>query len=310
MTSILNRIYKSTLGIYERKDLSGWERRASMPGCSPRRRIYGMYHVFCDVNWGGIVRGQLDRLCRSGLLEASDALYVSCIAKDEDDVRRLRQMLSEYGKDKIRIVCRTSDPARYEYPALDYMYEKSQKEDFLFYYFHTKGISYQAVSEEEDAVYRGFVRKITAWRRMMEYFLMDRWQAAVGVLNSGYDTYGCYLFPPFDSHMYAGNFWWTTSGYFRTLDRLDESTKLTNRFMAEEWLLSKNTVKAFSAFDTVADLYFVEMPVSLYESGKRNMWQALRFCVVYTLRKYQRKWFGYSYKKRCQERYQKLKRTL
>ncbi len=301
MTSILKRIYKSTLGIYERKNLARWDvaPTLSMP-------IYGSYHIFCDGEWEGMVREQMGRLRHSGLLAASKQLYISCIAKSEEDINTLKRILSEYGGEKITFVSLTTDPTRYEFPALDYMYEKSQKEDFLFYYFHTKGITYQSLSAD-DREYQGFVRKIVAWRRMMEYFLMDKWQVAANTLQEGYDTYGSYLFPPFKNKMYAGNFWWSRSDYFRTLGALSEDTKLHNRFMAEEWLLSQPTAKPFSAFDTVADLYFVEIPASIYEDGKHSIKDGLQYCLVYTLRKYQKKWLGYSYKKHCQEKFQKLK---
>lgn len=296
------------MGIYERKDLSAWSHTPMTT-----RPIYGIYHIFCDANWEEMVRDQMERLRDSGLLHASSRLYISCIAKSQQDIDRLQVLLRECAMEdagKITFVSLTTDPRKYEFPALDYMYEKSQKEDFLFYYFHTKGITYQTLPNSKDKEYLGFVKKIRAWRHMMEYFLMNHWKTAVNTLDAGYDTYGCYLFPPFKEKMYAGNFWWARSTYFRTLPILDEDTKLHNRFMAEEWLLSLPTVKPFSAFDTVADLYFVEIPPTLYEDGKHSHEDALKFCLTYTYRKYQRKWFGYSYKKHCQKRFQQLKQTL
>lgn len=308
MTSILKRIYKSTIGIYERKDLTSWNTTST--STVP---IYGIYHIFCDANWEEMVCEQMKHLCQSGLFDVSKKLYISCIARNDEDVKKLKQILVSFTSnhaEKIEFVALTTTPTHFEFPALDYMFEKSQKEDFYFYYFHTKGITYQSLSNTNDKEYLGFVGKIIAWRRMMEYFLMDKWQVAVNVLKAGYDTYGCYLFPPFKNKMYAGNFWWTKSAYFRSLNVLDEETKLHNRFMAEEWLLSKPDAKSFSAFDTVADLYFVEIPPSLYQDGKHSIYDALKFCIIYTFRKYQRKWFGYSYKKHCQERFQQLKQSL
>ena len=245
MTSILKRIYKSTLGIYERKDLSAWSHTPT--SSTP---VYGIYHIFCDANWKEMVREQMQHLADSGLLEASNRLYISCIARNDEDIMELEDILQQYSADKIEFVSKTTNPQRFEFPALDYMYEKSQHEDFLFYYFHTKGITYQTTLHQEDREFRGFVEKIVAWRRMMEYFLMNQWKVAVNTLEAGYDTYGSYLFPPFKNKMYAGNFWWAKASYFRTLPALDEDTKLHNRFMAEEWLLSLPGVKAFSAFDT------------------------------------------------------------
>lgn len=307
MTSIIKRIYKSTLGIYERKDLSRWNHTPAN-----KLPVYGIYHIFCDAKWEEMVREQMQRLADCGLLVASNKLYISCIAKNEDDIKKLVGILAEYSKDKIEFVSVTTQPQKFEFPALDYMYEKSQHEDFYFYYFHTKGITYQTdiFGGREDKEFRGFVAKISAWRRMMEYFLMNQWQVAVNTLDEGYDTYGCYLFPPFKNRMYAGNFWWAKASYFRTLPALDEDTKLHNRFMAEEWLLCRQGVKAFSAFDTVADLYFVEIPPTIYETDKHSRWDGLKYSIIYTYRKYQRKWFGYSYKKHCQEKFQQLKQSL
>ena len=125
-------------------------------------------------------------------------------------------------------------------------------------------------------------------------------------IDDGYETYGCYLFPPFVNGMYAGNFWWTRADYFSKLDALDNKTKADNRFKAEVWLLTKSR-KPFSAFDTVADLYFVNITPDIYSSERHSIWASFRFFCIYTFRKYQKKWFGYSYKKHCQERFQKLK---
>ena len=110
MTSILKRIYKSTLGIYERKNLSAWNHAPinSMP-------IYGIYHIFCDANWEEMVREQVGRLAQTGLLDASKKLYISCIAKSEEDIQKLKDILRAYdnsGK-KIEFVSQTTNPRRF-----------------------------------------------------------------------------------------------------------------------------------------------------------------------------------------------------
>lgn len=296
MPTILERIKKSTVDVCRRTDLTRWQHEPA----EPLPCIYGMYHVWCAPGWQTMVTEQMDRLRRTGLLAHTKTLFVSCITGSGSDADELRTIL---GSGPIEIISLRSDSTAFEFPALDFMYEKSQKEDFLFYYFHTKGISYQCAGDA-DRLFRGFNRKITAWRHMMEYFLMDQWRAAVNTLAGGYDTYGCYLFPPFKRIMYAGNFWWTRSDYFRTLPPLTATTK-DNRFMAEEWLLSGHA-KAFSAFDTVADLYDVRIDERQYASGKHSSWQSVRFFCIYTFRKYQKKWFHYSYKHRCQKRFQQL----
>lgn len=297
MPTILQRAYQSTLGVCRRHDLTPWDHQPKTSAA-----VYGVYHVWCASGWERMVSDQMKRLRESGLLAHTKKLFVSCIVKDSGEAKALRSLL---GDGPIEIISVRTDGTAYEFPALEYIHNLSQKEDFLFYYFHTKGISYQSL-QSDDHLFLGFRAKIEAWRQMMEYFLMDCWQMAVNVLSDGYDTYGCYLFPPFKNKMYAGNFWWARSDYFRTLPPLDQKTKSENRFMAEEWLLSTGKAKAFSAFDTVADLYDVRMDGRQYKRGESSTLQSLRFFLVYTLRKYQKKWLHYSYKHRCQSRFQQL----
>ena len=130
----------------------------------------------------------MQHLTDSGLLEASNCLYISCIARNNEDIMELVDILRQYAADKIEFVSKTTNPQRFEFPALDYMYEKSQHEDFLFYYFHTKGITYQTTLHQEDREFKGFVDKIVAWRRMMEFFLMNQWKVAVNTLEAGQDV--------------------------------------------------------------------------------------------------------------------------
>lgn len=297
MPTFLQRAYKSLFDVCHRCDLSRWNHE-------PRREtaIYGIYHIWCAPGWEEMVSRQMSHLRSSGLLGATARLYVSCIVSGKDDIDKLKGIL---GAGPVEIISVTDQTGVFEFPALDYMYRKSQSGDFLFYYFHTKGISYQSL-HTDDRLFVSFRRKIEAWREMMEYFLMDMWRVAVNVLQDGYDTYGCYLFPPFKNKMYAGNFWWARSQYFRTLPQLGDGLKTTNRFLAEEWLLSTGRARAFSAFDTVADLYDVRIDAAQYELGKRSVVQSLRFFLVYTFRKYQKKWLHYSYKHRCQKRFQML----
>lgn len=301
MPSILQRAYTSLFKVCVRKDLTPWTHP------SPKQQpVYGVYHIFCESHWQTMVHEQLQRWMASGLMQATDMLFISVIGMHEDDRRLLNDELSPLPKGKVHIISFSDNPLVYEYPAIDFIYKKSKEEpSALFYYFHTKGISYQTV-HSDDKTFKRFYQKIESWRHMMEYFVIDKWQVAINVLNDGYETYGCYLFPPFVNSMYAGNFWWTRADYFSQLDALDSKTKAQNRFKAEEWLLSKSH-KPFSAFDTVADLYFVNISPAIYSSEHHSRLASFRFFCIYTFRKYQKKWFGYSYKKHCQEKFQKLK---
>lgn len=300
MANLLKRISDSVFRVYERHDLSPYEHKPSttLP-------VYGVYHVFCDKGWQRIVERQVSVLRESGLLAATRKLYVSIIAKDDADVDALRRIV---GNDKLEIVSCQTNPACYEYPALEYVRQLSAREDALVYYFHTKGISYQT-AESRDRRFLSFKRKIVSWCEMMEYFCFTKWQVAVNVLSGGYDTYGCYRWPPKRYTMYSGSFWWARTDYIRTLPSFDPEVIASDRFYSEVWLYQRRH-RDYSAFDTVADLYFVNIPRSIYAEGKPRKADVLRFVAVYNWRKFLKHAFGYSYKKHCQQRFQKMKKAL
>ena len=104
----------------------------------------------------------------------------------------------------------------------------------------------------------------------MEYFIFYKHNVAVNVLKQ-YDAYGCKyddpIVPPYHYRYYAGNFWWSKSSYIRTLPEFTEKEK-KNRYWAENWLLLRAD-KIFSAFNTPAELYAVEILRNIY---KKDNW--------------------------------------
>ncbi len=302
MTCACQHFLDSFLHVYQREDLTKWEHEptTNVP-------IYGIYHVYCAQGWERLVSRQMSNLRQSGLLDASRKLYVSIITQRDSDIDNFLRIADS---DKVEIIVQHQDPQRYEYPALEYLYEVARREDCLLYYFHTKGISYQTLNTD-DRLFRSFQRKIEAWREMLEYFVFDKWQVAVNVLTEGYDTYGCYQWPPRKYTMFSGNFWWVTSNYVRRLPTFDEQVIADNRFYSEVWLYQKPLSppyerRTFSAFETIADLYFVRIPRSLYTEKHPRLSDRLAFVITYNWRKFLKHAFGYNYKYRCQRRYQQL----
>lgn len=297
MGSLRKRITDTLLHVFERHDLLLFEH---MPTSSVP--IYGVYHVFCDKGWERIVERQVNVLRESGLLEASSRLCVSLIVKDDSDVEKFKRIAAT---DKLDIISCSKNPLRYEYPALEYVKTLSAQQDCYIYYFHTKGISYQT-TESKDRRFLSFKRKIVSWCEMMEYFCFSKWQVAVNVLSQGYDTYGCYRWPPKNYTMYSGSFWWASSAYVRTLPDFIPEVIATDRFYSEIWLYQR-PCKDFSAFDTVADLYFVNIPPSIYRDGQPRWRDVVRFVAVYNWRKFLKHAFGYNYKYQCQKKFQKIR---
>lgn len=182
MSNLAKRAYGTVFKAIQRYDLSEWDCK---PECDTP--IYGVYHVFCDKGWQELVADQIRRLKDSGLYSATKRLYISCIVKDEAQADELMSLIDA---DKAELISVSTDPMKFEYPALEFIREKSGAEDCFIYYFHTKGISYYA-GERTDRHFLALRRNIEAWRHMMEYFLFYKWQVAVNVLDEGYDTYGC-----------------------------------------------------------------------------------------------------------------------
>lgn len=283
---------------FQRYDLSPWD-------VEPKENstIYGVYHIYCDTQWQSMVADQIASLKSSGLLERTTKLYVSCITMHDGDLEEIKRIIDS---PKLEIIAHYETPLKYEYPALDFIRMKSEQENCLFYYFHTKGITYQALETGDKAFIR-FKRNIEAWRKMMEYFLFNKWRVAVNTLCQGYDTYGSYRLPPppHPYYLYAGNFWWARSKYIKQLPTFDLEN-IKERFFAEEWLY-KAQPKDFSAFDTMADLYYVYMSPRLYGDEKPSWWEKTKFVVIYNVRKFRKQILGYDYKAHYQKKYQQLK---
>lgn len=298
MSNLAKRAYGTVFKAIQRYDLSEWDCK---PECDTP--IYGVYHVFCDKGWQELVADQIRRLKDSGLYSATKRLYISCIVKDEAQADELMSLIDA---DKAELISVSTDPMKFEYPALEFIREKSGAEDCFIYYFHTKGISYYA-GERTDRHFLALRRNIEAWRHMMEYFLFYKWQVAVNVLDEGYDTYGCYRLPPYPKkyYLYAGNFWWVRSDYVRRLPPFPGQRIATDRFIAEEWLYKAGPMD-FSAFDTMADLYFVHMDEALYSAKRLPLGRWLRFVVRFNWVKTRKHLFGYDYKKKRQLKFQAI----
>lgn len=295
--NIFLRVYNTLFRTIDRHDLSAWDHpvNTNMP-------IYGVYHVFCADGWESLVNAQVHDLRTCGLLDATAKLYVSCVALHDGDVDTLKKIVNS---DKLEIISAVDNPRVFEYPALEFLREKSDEEDCLFYYFHTKGVSF-FTKKRKDHCFAKFKRRVDAWRMLMEYFLMDKWQVAVNVLLDGYDTYGCNRCPPKPTpyRMYAGNFWWATSKYIRTLPHLDCSALQDDRFYAELWLYEGHP-KDFSAFDTVAQLYRVYLPPTFYQTNTQPVFAMMKFVFRYNLVKIRKNIFKYNYDNHLNRKYQK-----
>lgn len=293
------RLYDSFFKVFNRPDLSRYDVE---PEC--RLPIYGIYHIMLDDGWQDLAHRQMENLKASGLLNVTCRLYISCIAKDKADMEQLKSIIDS---EKAEFIFVGSDPMRYEYPALEFVKQLCDGQECLMYYFHSKGISYQSAVAADHCFIR-FKQKIDAWREMLEYFIFQKWRVAVNVLLSGFDTYGCYTWPPDKAVMYSGSFWWASSKHIRRLPHFDKDVIAADRFYSETWLFTCEH-RFFSAFDTLADLYYVHIPESIYK-GDASFLTKAHFVLTYNWRKFEKHVLHYSYKNKCQQRFQRLKEKL
>ena len=80
----------------------------------------------------------------------------------------------------------------------------------------------------------------------------------------------------------------------------------TDRFIAEEWLY-KGGPKDFSAFDSLADLYYVYADRALYASKRLPVFKWLKFVLRFNWVKFCKHVFKYDFKAKRQKRYQVLR---
>lgn len=298
----IKKLHDTVSLAFQRYDLSSWNKEPDGDVA-----IYGVYHIYCDKGWQSMVADQIATLKRSGLLERTRKLYISCITKSDNELREIVDIIDF---PKAEIIAHYNNPEKFEYPALDFIKRKSEEDEHcLFYYFHTKGITYQSLTTN-DREFSNFKRNIEAWRKMMEYFLFDKWRVAVNTLSADFDTYGSYRLPPPPRpyYLYAGNFWWARSEYIKRLPSFDLNN-IKERFFAEEWLYRANP-HDFSAFDTMADLYYVYISPKLYGDEQPSWWEKTKFVIIYNARKFRKQILGYDYKAHYQKKYQRLKSEL
>lgn len=255
----INR-YKSFFFSYRKRNVEATLQPLGLP-------IIGVYHVMCINDWQQMVKEQIEELKKSGLYERMKTLYLSVVTSNEEDL----SFLQELAGSKSCVITVNENPKVYEFPAIDYIYKRSQNDDFLVFYFHTKGISYVR-SKGGNTQNQNFDKLrlyVSQWRTMMQYFIFIKWKDAVRSLSE-YDCYGCCVNnwqPPHYYTFYQGNFWWSKASYIRTIKPLTEQDR-RNRYRAESWLC-QNTQNIFSAFDITANLYGCDIPDGLYRDDKK-----------------------------------------
>jgi hypothetical protein len=194
------------------------------------------YHVLLENHWYSVVREQLDKISKSGILENTSCFYIGLSSPDNIDDKEKNEAIQFfydhflnyvypedmfYGKKFEVLECKKSE---FEYPILEKAIEISKLDkNFIGFYFHTKGISRPDYKKEHS-------------RNAMNVGCIDNWKSHIDKISEGYDMSGINYFEKneylieYKGH-YSGNFFFFNPDFFSTVDFsiIDKS----NRFYAE-----------------------------------------------------------------------------
>ncbi len=201
--------------------------------------IHVYYHIAQMGQWKEVVSEQMTRLKESGLYDEAVKIHVGVVGNQG----RISDL-----PEKCEIIFHNPILGYGEVPTLEALRQHALREEFEVLYLHTKGVSWREQCYDKEA--------LAAWRKYMEYFCIDRWKECLARF-SDWNAIGCEYVKerttskgPFPGH-FRGNFWWSLSGYLRTLPRVINvsipSTELRRK--GEYWVGSGSLFNPFSLFN-------------------------------------------------------------
>jgi hypothetical protein len=146
---------------------------------------------------------------------------------------------NKYGE-KFEVINCSNNNALYENPTINLIKDFSEKNpNSYILYLHTNHINYSKEGE-----------KINDLLNYMLYFLVEKSQLCISILNNDYETVGCNYNktvnemnmndPESYQSRYSGNFWWANSNYLRTLPLL--SVENFEKMIPDFWLFKNNPI--------------------------------------------------------------------
>eukprot|EP00276_Gloeochaete_wittrockiana_P014523 CAMPEP_0184335916 /NCGR_PEP_ID=MMETSP1089-20130417/4409_1 /TAXON_ID=38269 ORGANISM="Gloeochaete wittrockiana, Strain SAG46.84" /NCGR_SAMPLE_ID=MMETSP1089 /ASSEMBLY_ACC=CAM_ASM_000445 /LENGTH=174 /DNA_ID=CAMNT_0026660817 /DNA_START=522 /DNA_END=1046 /DNA_ORIENTATION=+ len=146
-----------------------------------------------------------------------------------------------------------------EFFTLDLLRAHCQQKDSqkdIVYYFHSKGVTREKSACVDD------------WRKVLEYFVIERWSDCYEALATDVgDTCGPLFFHNFRAQrFYAGNYWWSTCKHINTLPEYDRSFYT----YAEQWI-GLSPMRMINCYQMCVDPYKTEYPAYLYRGETCTM---------------------------------------
>lgn len=197
------------------------------------------YHLYQHGNWHSFFNEQSSLLNNSGLVDACQFIHVGVNGGDIPE---------SYGK--FRFI-KNTEPLNEETPTLVSLRDFcASNQGWKVLYMHTKGIT-QPMQSTHD------------WRKIMEYYCIERWQECVKKLD-GHDAVGClyvdHCYYGYFPH-FSGNFWWANSDY---INKLDDSYLSSGIRQNREFWIGSGGGSLYSFHTTGLNHYAHEYPRHLY----------------------------------------------
>ncbi len=201
--------------------------------------VFSHNYLFED-KWKDIVIEQLDTLINFGLYEFAKEIYYGVYSDDLNNYFEFINILNSKGVlNKINIIKFSKNYSEYNTLLLLQQICKYYDDENCVVYYHTKGVS----SHKNFDNVRIDLDCVRSWRKMLEYFNLERWKDCYSKLYS-FDTCGA-LYQDEQSnqyykHFYAGNFWWANVNYIKKLpnvtDFMVDNIEFKKRLNAEMWI--------------------------------------------------------------------------
>lgn len=218
-------------------------------------------HCFAVNNWDELLQAQLERLKNSGLYEAAHQIELSLTDPDDLYQSTVTHLLENYSKVELHHTTRNW----HEATTLDRLdkFARSDISNSKILYFHVKGVSNTYKIFGDVQPYSLKTDGIRCWTNLLEYFLIDKWNTCVDLLNT-YETVGVTN----NGNWWWGNFWWTTSDYIKSIMPFNDFYG-GSRWQAEAWLHeahpNKNTIKYHEMYRFQYDPYYTIIPSYFYD---------------------------------------------
>ena len=219
-------------------------KRAEKLPMNKKPKINVFIHACTITHWQNVLGRQLSRIKASGLYDASDTIYLGVLGMGD-----LTPFKEAYPK--LKILFQKPEMALYERPTLFCLHDlcRENPTDSLILYLHTKGVTRLGSS-------------VTEWTKMMEYFLIDRWQDCAVALQD-FDVCGVnWQLGP--APHFSGNFWWATSAYVSTLPHY-----IKEAYLDPEMWIGQNTPNYKCLHYSNVDHYHEAYPESKYVDKKK-----------------------------------------